>query len=307
MLDISALKGMTQEEQLKKAAEYANVPVGVLSGIWKIESGQGTHPTMIGPPTKWGTAKGHFQILDNVHANLEHRLGQKLDRFNFTEALVGAAELMRENKARYGNDADAVRAYHGGWNKKNWGPKTEDYVQKVLGFAGRGDAGLGQAGVKPAQSAQTSKRNPAGITAEQWMAGTYDVRPADAAASQLDGSELDAVRRFAAGTNSMPLAPANTVAAGEAERRESNEARTTAEQTAKNEQGYWDGTVRHAYRETMRPLFNAIASMNQETGPDAAYLRSMADNPAQVLTLLDNPQPDEIITKIGRASCRERV
>src|SRR5574337_579025 len=66
MLDISALKGMTQEEQLKKAAEYANVPVGVLSGIWKQESNQGQHPTMIGPATKWGTAKGHFQILDNV-------------------------------------------------------------------------------------------------------------------------------------------------------------------------------------------------------------------------------------------------
>ena len=307
MLDISALKGMTQEEQLKKAAEYANVPVGVLSGIWKIESGQGTHPTMIGPPTKWGTAKGHFQILDNVHANLEHRLGQKLDRFNFTEALVGAAELMRENKARYGNDADAVRAYHGGWNKKNWGPKTEDYVQKVLGFAGRSDAGLGQAGVKPTQSAQPSKRNPAGITAEQWMAGTYDVRPADAAASQLDGNGLAAVRRFAAGTNTMPLAPANTVAGGEAERRASNEAHATAEQTAKNEQGYWDGTVRHAYRETMRPLFNAIASMNQETGPDAAYLRSMADNPAQVLTLLDNPQPDEIADLLGTTSAEDRA
>ena len=52
MLDISALKGMTQEEQLKKAAEYANVPVGVLSGIWKQESNQCQHSTMIRPATK---------------------------------------------------------------------------------------------------------------------------------------------------------------------------------------------------------------------------------------------------------------
>ena len=95
MLDISALKGMTQEEQLKKAAEYANVPVGVLSGIWKQESNQGQHPTMIGPATKWGTAKGHFQVLDNVHANIEQRLGKKLDRFDFTESLVGYAEIMK--------------------------------------------------------------------------------------------------------------------------------------------------------------------------------------------------------------------
>lgn len=294
MLDISALKGMTQEEQLKKAAEYANVPVGVLSGIWKQESNQGQHPTMIGPATKWGTAKGHFQILDNVHATLEKRLGQKLDRFDFTEALVGAAELMRENKAKYGNDADAISAYHGGWNKKNWGAKTQDYVQKVMGYAG-----LGQAGDKPAQP---TKRNPDGITAEQWMAGTYDVRPADAGVSQLD-----AVRRAAASINTMPQAPANTVAQGEAEQRASNEAKATAEQTAKKEQGYFDGTVRHAYRETMRPLFNAIASMNQETGPDAAYLRSMAADPSQVMSLLDNPQPDEIADLLGTTSAEDRA
>lgn len=294
MLDISALKGMTQEEQLKKAAEYANVPVGVLSGIWKQESNQGQHPTMIGPATKWGTAKGHFQILDNVHATLEKRLGQKLDRFDFTEALVGAAELMRENKAKYGNDADAISAYHGGWNKKNWGAKTQDYVQKVMGYAG-----LGQAGDKPAQP---TKRNPDGITAEQWMAGTYDVRPADAGVSQLD-----AVRRAAASINTMPQAPANTVAPGEAEHRASNEAKATAEQTAKKEQGYFDGTVRHAYRETMRPLFNAIASMNQETGPDAAYLRSMAADPSQVMSLLDNPQPDEIADLLGTTSAEDRA
>ena len=294
MLDISALKGMTKEEQLKKAAEYANVPVGVLSGIWKQESNQGQHPTMIGPATKWGTAKGHFQILDNVHATLEKRLGQKLDRFDFTEALVGAAELMRENKAKYGNDADAISAYHGGWSKKNWGAKTQDYVQKVMGYAG-----LGQAGDKPAQP---TKRNPGGITADQWMAGTYDVRPADAGVSQLD-----AVRRAAASINTMPQAPANTVAQGEAEQRASNEAKATAEQKAKNEQGYFDGTVRHAYRETMRPLFNAIASMNQETGPDAAYLRSMAADPAQVMSLLDNPQPDEIADLLGTTSAEDRA
>lgn len=294
MLDISALKGMTQEEQLKKAAEYANVPVGVLSGIWKQESNQGQHPTMIGPPTKWGQAKGHFQVLDGTHAKIEQRLGKKLDRFDFTEALVGAAELMRENKAKYGNDADAISAYHGGWDKNNWGTKTQDYVQKVLGYAG-----LGQAGGKPAQP---TKRNPAGITAEQWMAGTYDVSPADAGVSQLDS-----VRRAAASINTMPQAPANTVAPGEAEQRASNEAKATAEQTAKKEQGYWDGTVRHAYRETMRPLFNAIASMNQETGPDAAYLRSMEADPSQVMSLLDNPQPDEIADLLGTTSAEDRA
>ena len=136
MLDIAALKGMAQEEQLKAAAGYAGVPVGYVSGQWKQESNQGQHPTMIGPSTKWGTAKGHFQVLDDTHAKIEQRLGKKLDRFDFTEALVGYAEIMRENVQRYGNPDDAVNAYHGGWNKKNWGPVTKDYLTKVTGYAG---------------------------------------------------------------------------------------------------------------------------------------------------------------------------
>ena len=163
MLDIASLKGMSQEEQLKAAAEYAGVPVGYVSGQWKQESNQGQHPTMIGPATKWGTAKGHFQVLDDTHAKIEQRLGKKLDRFDFTESLAGYAEIMKENMARYGNADDAVNAYHGGWNKKNWGPVTKDYLTKVKGYAGvAGDAALGQPSGVPA-----SKRNPTGISTEQ--------------------------------------------------------------------------------------------------------------------------------------------
>ena len=40
MLDIASLKGMSKEEQLKTAAEYAGVPVGYVSGQWKAESNQ---------------------------------------------------------------------------------------------------------------------------------------------------------------------------------------------------------------------------------------------------------------------------
>ena len=47
------------------------------------------------------------------------------------QAIDGAARLLKENLARYGNIDDAVRAYHGGTNQKNWGAKTEDYVNKV--------------------------------------------------------------------------------------------------------------------------------------------------------------------------------
>lgn len=132
-MELQALKGMSQADAIAAAEKYAGVAPGVLDGIWRTETARGTHPTMIGPDTKWGTAKGHFQFLDNVHASIEKKVGAKLDRFNFHEALFGAAELMKENKARYGTDEDAVRAYHGGTNKNNWGAKTADYVEKVFG------------------------------------------------------------------------------------------------------------------------------------------------------------------------------
>lgn len=132
-VDITALKGMTRAEQLAWADKYAGVAPGTMDGIWRTETGRGSHPTLIGPETKWGTAKGHFQSLDSTHANIEKRLGIPLDRFDFTESLVGGAETMRENRAKFKTDADAVKAFHGGWNKANWGPKTADYERKVLG------------------------------------------------------------------------------------------------------------------------------------------------------------------------------
>lgn len=48
-----------------------------------------------------------------------------------SQSIYGAAKLMAENLDRYGNVADAVRAYHGGTDQANWGPKTQAYAQKV--------------------------------------------------------------------------------------------------------------------------------------------------------------------------------
>ena len=46
-------------------------------------------------------------------------------------AIDGQARLMAENLKRYKNIEDATRAYHGGTDQDNWGPKTEAYVKKV--------------------------------------------------------------------------------------------------------------------------------------------------------------------------------
>lgn len=59
------------------------------------------------------------------------------------QSIFAAAELMAENLDRYGNVADAVKAYHGGTDQANWGPKTNAYVSKVL--AGYGNASQTQA------------------------------------------------------------------------------------------------------------------------------------------------------------------
>ena len=291
MLDIAALKGMTQEEQLKAAAAYAGVPVGYVSGQWKQESNQGRHPTMIGPQTKWGTAKGHFQVLDNTHAKVEQRLGKKLDRFDFTESLVGYAEIMKENMDRYGNADDAVNAYHGGWDKKNWGPVTRDYLAKVKGFAG---VPLGQ----PQGGVPTSKRNPTGISTEQWMAGTGPVTPADAK-SALD----DTVMRVAvAATPGVKMAPVGTVEPTERAQRQAMGTALAAEQDKRDAQSFID-TARAGYRETMRPAFNTLAHiLSTEDGTDKDYVASLAADPSQVLKLVQNPTPEEVAALLNTRS-----
>lgn len=133
----------SKEEQIAQAAEFAGVSPKTLDGMWRTETNRGTHPTMVGPMTKWGQAKGHFQQLDSIQKELSKRAGRDLDPFDFTDAVTMVAMHMKENMDRYGNERDAVLAYHGGTDKSNWGAKTKDYLAKVLGpdvvvGAGRG-------------------------------------------------------------------------------------------------------------------------------------------------------------------------
>ena len=123
----------SKEEQIAQAAEFAGVSPKTLDGLWRTETNRGTHPTMVGPATKWGTAKGHFQQLDSIQKELSKRAGRDLDPFDFTDAVTMASMQLKENMDRYGNERDAVLAYHGGTNKANWGEKTQEYANKVLG------------------------------------------------------------------------------------------------------------------------------------------------------------------------------
>lgn len=244
-MDIQALKGMPKEVAIKEAAKYAGVAPEVLDGIWRTESNRGNHATMIGPETKWGTAKGHFQILDNINAKLEKRLGTKLDRFDFYDSLAGAADMMRENMNKFGNERDAVAAYHGGWNKKNWGAKTQDYVAKVLG-----QAPAIEQPVRP-----VSAKDVATIQAD----GDWRLKP------------------------SLPHAPVGQSTVAPASIAASRDAMEAAQRKVDSTPFFGslynrDSVIGAAYSRTLTPTFHTAMTMYGDDTPDTGWGKELSDN-----------------------------
>ena len=163
-MNLDDLKQMSPAEAMKTAAAFAGIRPEVVEGQWRTESGRGRN--LLGPDTKWGRAKGHFQVLDGVHATIERRTGKSLDRNNFHDALFEYAHIMKENMGRYGSEDKAVLAYHGGWNQKNWGPKTQDYLTKVMGQlapATSQEAPVGQPSGKVRSLGRNATLGPGGV------------------------------------------------------------------------------------------------------------------------------------------------
>lgn len=102
------------------AGKQFNVEPNLLRAIVQTESG--------GDPNAVSSAGaiGPAQILPETAASLG-----VADSKDPQQAIYGAAKLLDENLTRYKNTEDAVRAYHGGTDQANWGPKTQDYLQKV--------------------------------------------------------------------------------------------------------------------------------------------------------------------------------
>lgn len=126
---LEKIKGLTQDEQFEQAAEYAGVPVSVLRGMWKTESGEGKN--MLSS----AGAEGHFQIMPATRQTWEEREGRKLDPYDFADGLTLAALTLRENlSATKGNVADALRMYNAGPDRSRWNnAETQAYAAKVLG------------------------------------------------------------------------------------------------------------------------------------------------------------------------------
>lgn len=106
------------------AAQYGLDPNLLMAQGMQESSG---NPRARGPETPYGRAEGIAQFIPST----AHALGIT-DPYDPKQAIFGQAKLMAENTKRYGNTEDALKAYHGGTNTKNWGPKTQAYPQQVL-------------------------------------------------------------------------------------------------------------------------------------------------------------------------------
>jgi len=104
----------------QEAGKTYNVDPELLRAVVQVESG--------GNPT--AVSEKNAQGLGQIIPSTAKALGVK-NPFDPRESVFGAAKLLDENLTRYGNPNDAILAYHGGTDQKNWGPKTRAYLEKV--------------------------------------------------------------------------------------------------------------------------------------------------------------------------------
>ncbi|WP_151675738.1 transglycosylase SLT domain-containing protein [Acinetobacter soli] len=107
------------------------LPNGMLSAIDMQESRGKSNA--VGPMTKYGTAKGNFQLLDGT----AKRFGVN-NPFDTKQAADGAAKYLRFLLDKYGDIDKAVSAYHAGEGNVDRGtrigPVNRQYVKNVKGY-----------------------------------------------------------------------------------------------------------------------------------------------------------------------------
>jgi len=103
-------------------------------------------PGVVGPPTRYGRALGMTQMLPATARQMAQRLGlpyrEELLRGTSREAqqyqrALGRAYL-EEAFRETGNWRDALMYYHGGPDRRLWGPKTRQHAERILSRVGRG-------------------------------------------------------------------------------------------------------------------------------------------------------------------------
>ncbi len=131
------LSGLTQDQQIAKAAAYAGVPESIVRGQWRVESGNGrARKDADGMIRSKAGAQGDFQIMPQTQATWEARNGRKYNMGNFQDSVELYADIMRENmQLAKGDVTKALRIYQGGTNTKAWGAENAAYAPAVTGGA----------------------------------------------------------------------------------------------------------------------------------------------------------------------------
>lgn len=113
-------------------SKYGLLP-GLLSGVHMQES-RGKADA-VGPMTKYGTAKGGFQFLDDTAKRFKLTGG---DVFDLGKSAEAAAKYLQILYKKFGSWDKAISAYHAGEGNvdkgTNIGPVNRQYVQNVKGY-----------------------------------------------------------------------------------------------------------------------------------------------------------------------------
>jgi soluble lytic murein transglycosylase-like protein len=109
-----------------------------------LQQESGGRPGIRGPQTKYGQAVGIGQTLPETAHAMAAKLGLPWQPDLLTGTNPAAADYQTkvsrayfdEGLAKTGNVRDALHYYHGGPNRRQWGPKTQAYADAVLGRLG---------------------------------------------------------------------------------------------------------------------------------------------------------------------------
>lgn len=110
------------DKYFNQASEKYKLPVDLLKAHAKVESNFNPNAT---------SSVGAQGIMQVMPANFK-ALGIK-NGYDPEQNIMGAAKLIRENLDRYQDLSTSIKAYHAGPNRAGWGPKTADYLVKVMG------------------------------------------------------------------------------------------------------------------------------------------------------------------------------
>ena len=105
-----------------------------------IQQESGGRPGVLGPQTRYGRAEGLTQMLPATAEGTAKRLGVpwRPDLMRATSAEGAAYQralgeaYFQQGMSETGNLRDALHYYHGGPNRRLWGPKTRAYADAVL-------------------------------------------------------------------------------------------------------------------------------------------------------------------------------